>query len=53
MSDIQLFAVESELPEGFVYKPELISHDEEQPRVRQSTDLSSERERLARFDDVS
>ena len=31
---IQLFATEPELPEGFVYKPELISHEEEQALVR-------------------
>ena len=31
---IQLFATEPELPEGFVYKAELISHEEEQSLVR-------------------
>jgi DNA oxidative demethylase len=34
VSQIQLFANEPELPEGFVYKPELISHQEEQALVR-------------------
>ena len=34
MSQIQLFESEPELPEGFVYKPELISQEEEQALVR-------------------
>lgn len=34
MSQIQLFKSEPELPEGFVYKPELISQEEEQALVR-------------------
>ena len=34
MPQIQLFATEPELPEGFVYKAELISHEEEQSLVR-------------------
>jgi alkylated DNA repair dioxygenase AlkB len=34
VSEIQLFSIEPELPEGFVYRPELISHDEEQELVR-------------------
>jgi alkylated DNA repair dioxygenase AlkB len=34
VSQIQLFPIEPELPEGFVYKPEVISHHEEQGLVR-------------------
>jgi alkylated DNA repair dioxygenase AlkB len=34
VSQIQLFKSEPELPEGFVYKPELISQEEEQALVR-------------------
>jgi DNA oxidative demethylase len=34
VSQIQLFANEPELPEGFVYTPEFISHEEEQDLVR-------------------
>lgn len=34
MSQIELFASKPELPEGFVYKPEFISHEEEQTFVR-------------------
>lgn len=34
MSQIQLFASEPELPEGFVYAPELISQEEERMLVR-------------------
>jgi alkylated DNA repair dioxygenase AlkB len=34
VSQIDLFASKPELPEGFVYKPEFISHEEEQTFVR-------------------
>lgn len=34
MSQIQLFATQAELPEGFLYKPQLISQEEEQRLVR-------------------
>src|ERR1051325_9446452 len=34
VSQIELFATEPELPEGFAYKPELISREEEQTLVR-------------------
>jgi len=34
VSQIQLFAIDPELPEGFVYKPEFITHEEEQALVR-------------------
>ena len=34
MAQIQLFPTEPELPDGFVYKPEIISHQEEQELVR-------------------
>ena len=34
MSQIDLFASKRELPEGFVYKPEFTSHEEEQTLVR-------------------
>ena len=34
MSQIDLFASEPELPEGFIYKPEFISHEAEQTFVR-------------------
>lgn len=30
MSQIQLFPIEAELPDGFVYKPQFITHEEEQ-----------------------
>jgi alkylated DNA repair dioxygenase AlkB len=34
VSQIQLFAIEPELPERFLYKPEFITHEEEQALVR-------------------
>jgi len=34
VSQIELFATEPELPEGFAYKPDLISREEEQTLVR-------------------
>jgi alkylated DNA repair dioxygenase AlkB len=34
VSQIQLFPIEPELPQGFVYKPEIISHSEQQLLVR-------------------
>ena len=34
MSQIHLFPIEPELPQSFVYKPEIISHSEEQLLVR-------------------
>ena len=39
MPQIQLFPVDPELPEGFLYKPELISKEEEQSLVRQIEQL--------------
>ena len=39
MSQIQLFPTEPETPEGFVYKPEVISHQEEQELVREIEQL--------------
>jgi alkylated DNA repair dioxygenase AlkB len=39
VSQIQLFPIEPALPESFVYKPEVISHHEEQALVREIEQL--------------
>jgi alkylated DNA repair dioxygenase AlkB len=40
MSQIQLFPIGPELPEGFIYKPQIISHQEEQSLVRATEQLN-------------
>jgi alkylated DNA repair dioxygenase AlkB len=40
MSQIQLFPMGPELPEGFIYKPQIISHQEEQSLVRATEQLN-------------